>query len=221
MLVTVQFGVANPHESFSTAAAGLAGRRVGAARKKAGGGLPFGAFDSWLVKHRASLPEEPTIAEVASWRRAFMEGVRQRNPKAGDVTDRAKRYRAQHNVTGPKKCVLCGSRSDLGVMHLDGNEANGEPKNLAWGCRSCNQVLSHAFKRIGAGVRTKQYNPSQGVPGFRQYAWAVSQQRHSGAHGEAGSIIHATPKSKRIEYARRIADLKASRGTGGRSEVPF
>ena len=28
---------------------------------------------------------------------------------------------------------------------------------------------------------------------------------------EAGAVIHATPKSKRIDYARRIADLKASR----------
>ena len=37
-----------------------------------------------------------------------------------NLTDRAKRYRAQKNVTGPRRCVLCGSTEDLGVMHLDG-----------------------------------------------------------------------------------------------------
>ena len=165
----------------------------------------------------------------------------QSNPRAaGEVTDRAKRYRAQKNVTGPKKCVLCGSRSDLGVMHLDGNEAHGEAANLAWGCRSCNQLLSHGFKRAGAGKRTAQYNPSSGVPTLEQYAWAVSQgpggSHHGpykgggkfapGAHDEAGAVIHATPKHKRIEYAQRIAGLKAKAGTGGRrgggdDAVPF
>src|SRR5271157_426742 len=129
-----------------------------------------------------------------------------------NLTDRAKRYRAQNAVRGEKRCVLCGSRRQLGVMHLDGNESNGEPQNLAYGCRSCNQKLSAAFKRIGAGVPTNQYNPSKGgIPTFGQYARAVTQQQHSGEHGEAGAVIHATPKSKRVEYARRIADLKASR----------
>jgi hypothetical protein len=37
------------------------------------------------------------------------------------------------------------------------------------------------------------------------------------SHDEGGAIIHATPKSKRVEYAHRIADIKRSR----RSEVPF
>ena len=148
----------------------------------------------------------------------------QRNPKAGDVTDRAKRYRAQHVVTGPKKCVLCGSRSDLGVMHLDGNEGHGEAANLAWGCRAHNQILAHASKRVGAGVRTKQYNPSQGSPTFEQYLWAVTHHARE-AHDEGGAVIHATPKSKRIDYARRIAGLKREHGTAGRGgsgdDVPF
>ena len=142
-----------------------------------------------------------------------------------NLTDRAKRYRAQHVVTGPKRCVLCHSTRDLGVMHLDGNESHGEAKNLAWGCRSCNQKLSHGFKRAGAGKRTAQYNPSSGVPSFEQYAWAVSNHSR-GAHDEGGAVIHATPKHKRIEYASRIAGIKAERGTGGRrgggdDAVPF
>jgi len=101
-------------------------------------------------------------------------------------------------------------------MHLDGNESNGEPENLAYGCRSCNTRLAHAFKRVGAGVPTSQYNPSSGVPMFAQYAWAVTHHSR-GAHDEGGAVIHATPKSKRIEYARRIAEIKRVR----RGEVPF
>lgn len=121
-----------------------------------------------------------------------------------NLTDRALRYRAQKNVTGPKRCVLCGSTKDLGVMHLDGNESNGERANLAYGCRSCNGTLGHAFKTVGAGRLTHQYNPSAGVPTFQQYMWAVSNHERK-AHDQGGAIIHATPKSKRIEYARRIA----------------
>ena len=126
-----------------------------------------------------------------------------------NITDRAKRYRAQNAVTGQRKCVLCGSRSDLGVMHLDGNESHGEPANLAYGCRSCNGKLAAAFKRIGAGRPTNQYNPSSGVPTFAQYAWAVSNHAR-GSHDEGGAVIHATPKHKRIEYARRIAAGKTA-----------
>lgn len=146
-----------------------------------------------------------------------------------NITDRAQRYRAQNAVTGPRKCVLCGSRSDIQVMHLDGNESHGEAKNLAYGCRSCNGKLSAAFKRAGIGRPTNQYNPGT-VPTFDQYAWAVSSgereyypgsTRHkSGAHDEAGAVIHATPKHKRIEYAKRIA--RSSQGTRrARSQESF
>ena len=140
----------------------------------------------------------------------------------GQITDRAKRYRAQSNVPGPKRCVMCnrtakqvGGRG-LDVMHLSGDESDGERKNLAYGCRSCNGKLAAAFKRIGAGVKTRQYNPSSGVPTFEQYKWAVSHgARHywvkgqgwqAGEKDEYGAIIHATPRSKRVEYARRIAE---------------
>ena len=136
-----------------------------------------------------------------------------------NVTDRAQRYRAQKNVTGPKLCVLCGSRTNIDVMHLDGNESHGEPANLAYGCRSCNGTLAAAFKAIGAGRPTNQYNPAKGdYPTFQQYAWAVSSgarqyypnstKHESGVKDEAGAVIHATPKHKRIEYAKRIASAK-------------
>jgi hypothetical protein len=134
-----------------------------------------------------------------------------------EITDRAKRYRAQQNVKGPKRCVICGSTRNLDVMHLSGDEADGASKNLAYGCRKCNAKLSAAFKQIGSKVRTRQYNPTaSGVPTFAQYAWAVSNHRR-GAHDDGGAIIHATPRHKRIQYAKRIAEVKRGR----RGEVPF
>lgn len=143
------------------------------------------------------------------------------------ITDRAKRYRAQHDVQGPRRCVLCNGTRDLQVMHLSGDESDGEKRNLAYGCRSCNGKLSAAFKKIGAGVKTRQYNPGS-VPTYEQYKWAVSHgSRHywkkgegwvPGEHDDAGSIIHATPRAKRIEYAKRIA---AGRGRRKRTSVPF
>lgn len=221
-----------------------------------------------------SIDRESEFDSIADAKR-FVDSWAKSNP-----TDRALRYRAQNLVTGPKQCVLCGAKKNLDVMHLTGNESHGEPENLAYGCRSCNGKLAAAFKAIGAGRPTNQYNPSgkasgkacsvpgctntlspynrtgmcgwhsvraekglpldpcsvagcknfdpeaaivdrkclqhttvnpsTGVPSFEQYAWAVSQQNHSGEHGEAGAIIHATPKHKRIEYARRIAQ-KASK----------
>ena len=130
-----------------------------------------------------------------------------------NITDRAKRYRAQNAVTGPTvRPVRLALRYPCDAP--DGNESHGEAKNLAYGCRSCNGKLSAAFKRAGIGRPTNQYNPGT-VPTFDQYAWAVSSgereyypgsTRHkSGAHDEAGAMIHATPRHKRIEYAKRIA----------------
>ena len=140
----------------------------------------------------------------------------------GEITDRAKRYRAQQNVKGPKRCIFCnrtaaqvGGRG-LDVMHLSGDESDGESKNLAYGCRSCNGKLAAAFKAIGSKVRTRQYNPASGVPTFQQYSWGVANHQR-GAHDAGGAIIHATPRAKRIEYARRIAETRSER----RDSVPF
>lgn len=136
------------------------------------------------------------------------------------ITDRAKRYRAQRNVRGEKRCVLCGARGRLDVMHLDGNESHGQQENLGYGCRSCNGKLAAAFKRIGAGVPTRQYNPaSKRVPTFQQYVFAVANHTR-GAHDDGGKVIHATPKHKRIEYARRIAELKGQRADARWNPIP-
>ena len=107
-----------------------------------------------LVSMRYAAMESYTITTVIT------------NPSrkpVGEITDRAKRYRAQSNVPGPKKCVICGKNpGKLDVMHLSGDESDGDSKNLAYGCRSCNGKLAAAWKRAGSPVRTRQYNPASG-----------------------------------------------------------
>ncbi len=152
---------------------------------------------------------------LGSIKREVIINLGPRKP-VSEITDRAKRYRAQQNVTGPKRCVICGSTRNLDVMHLSGDEADGASKNLAYGCRRCNSKLAAAFKKAGSKIRTRQYNPASGVPTFEQYAWAVAHHSR-GAYDEGGAVIHATPRAKRISYAKRIAEIKSSR----RGEVPF
>ena len=173
--------------------------------------LPAALFSRYAELMALSAMESYTVTRVI-----------QLNPRkpVNEITDRAKRYRAQNDVPpGPKKCVICGRNpGKLQVMHLSGDESDGDKRNLAYGCRSCNGKLSAAWKRLGSPVRTRQYNanPTGNYPTFQQYAWGVAHHRR-GEHDEGGAIIHATPRSKRIEYARRIADIKAQR----RGSVPF
>lgn len=92
--------------------------------------------------------------------------------RAKNPTDRALRYRAQAAsvASGPSlggvkgKCMWCGAQKrgrEAMVGHIDGQEENSSPSNLAWTCRSCNSLTSNALKAAGKGRRTKQYNPSR------------------------------------------------------------
>jgi hypothetical protein len=79
-----------------------------------------------------------------------------------DITDRAKRYRAnapQCKPAGPKRCALCGSNRNVVPDHKDGDESNGRKSNLRWLCKSCNTRLGKRDARLGRGRRTHQYNP--------------------------------------------------------------
>jgi hypothetical protein len=83
---------------------------------------------------------------------------------ATQITDRAKRYRANSETSDwPRVCMFCGSTDDLQVDHLDGYEENGEPENLLMLCRSCNQLKSAVYKKAGIGRRTVQFNPADAV----------------------------------------------------------
>lgn len=89
---------------------------------------------------------------------------------ADQVTDRALRYRANSEgckPDGPLRCLWCGAkeaenatakRPGVEVAHIDGNESNTAPENLAWTCRSCNQKVAAVMKRAGVGRPTNQYN---------------------------------------------------------------
>lgn len=159
--------------------------------------------------------------------------------KSGEVTDRARRYRANSKAcrpAGPRRCWLCGSQRNVGAHHLDGDESNTRRGNLGWACKSCNTALGYAFKRAGLGHRTRQYNPKKRARrphGFTQYAWAVGMicRKRDRAKGlcsnssdplvlDAVKIIRGTPAATRREYAKRAAAGRGAR-RGFLDEVPF
>ena len=88
-----------------------------------------------------------------------MRCAAQTRKPVSQITDRAKRYRANRCKKKAKFCETCGSRKNLVIGHRDGNESNGAPHNLGTFCKSCNGRDAAAHKKAGRGVRTRQYNP--------------------------------------------------------------
>jgi hypothetical protein len=77
-----------------------------------------------------------------------------------NITDRAQRYRAQNAIEQEDRiCVFCGSTGDVMVGHINGNESDGDPANLAYTCRPCNVSIGIFMARNGFGRRTVQFNP--------------------------------------------------------------
>jgi hypothetical protein len=70
--------------------------------------------------------------------------------------------------------------------------------------------------KAGKGVRTRQYNPA-GATNLAQYVQAAMDHVR-GSHDEAGAIIHATPKSKRREFAKEIWFRRGYRGQNPRKK---
>ncbi len=132
------------------------------------------------------------------------------------ITDRAKRYRANHPAvkpTGLKVCAFCGSRRNVGVHHHDGDESNNRRSNLFWACKSCNAKEAARMKKAGQGIRVRQYNPKEaGAYTLPAYMKAI-EQHAPGAHDAGGKIIHETPPSRRKRFAREIWDLRRAHGT--------
>ena len=149
-----------------------------------------------------------------------------------EITDRAKRYRANHPdflPDGERVCFLCDSRQNVDVHHLDGDESNGVKSNLAYACRSCNVRLGNLLRGLGMGRLTNQYNPKKGKRGaadpLADYHADVMIMRGfwPGDEGAAIDRIRAASPSVRSAYTKRSWVIRRQRyGASGRqSEIPF
>lgn len=151
---------------------------------------------------------------------------------ASDITDRALRYRANSEEcrpTGAKICMWCRSRTSIEVGHIDGDETNTTPENLAWTCRPCNQIVGAHFKAMGAGRRTKQFNPGKRKPisDWREFAQAlaITKGEAIGDLDRAVDSLKATGPRRRSEFQKDIWQRrKELYGPSGRKDggaLPF
>jgi hypothetical protein len=156
-----------------------------------------------------------------------------RKPLA-EISDRAKRYRAneRENIPpGPKQCGFCGRRRNVGVHHITGDENDGDKNNLMWACKSCNGSIAARMKRAGVGRRTVQYNPPRGSrkDSMKAYGDAIKVMRgvFEGDVGKAVATIRATPRALRSSFTSRSwpvrRQLYGPSGRQGRlfDDVPF
>jgi len=140
-----------------------------------------------------------------------------------NITDRAKRYRAQNAIEQPDRiCVFCGDPKNPMVGHVNGDESDGEPANLVFTCRSCNASIGIFMARAGFGKRTAQYNPQGGARSLGQWIIAVTSMKGAGPMklADAVEMVRSTSPAKRSEYARQIWRTRRSRGTD-KTGVPF
>jgi hypothetical protein len=146
------------------------------------------------------------------------------------ITDRAKRYRANADDVrppSPRWCGFCGSRRNVEVHHVNGNENDSDPLNLLWSCRSCNVIVGNRLRKARIGRRTRQFNPAKYSRGalMREYGNAIKVMRgqFDGDIGSAVATIRATPADVRSAYTRRTwSTRKAIYGPSGRqSDIPF
>lgn len=128
----------------------------------------------------------------------------------GQVTDRAQRYRA-NDVLGQlapderTRCHFCGA-SDRPLMagHVDGHEENSDPANISPTCRPCNNAMAATFAAVGAGRRTRQYNPQAAAPdaaAYRAHCRTLHTAASITALQTAIAAVHATPHAKRDAWA--------------------
>ena len=145
---------------------------------------------------------------------------------AADITDRAKRYRAQAAIEQPdKRCIYCGKTPERPMVdHIDGREDNSAAENLAYACRSCNTKKGAHYAKNGMGRRTRQFNGrrqgGKGIRNLAQFIQAIQAVKGEGAQMElfeASELLKATPPAERSRWAREAN----ARRWASRSAVPF
>lgn len=156
--------------------------------------------------------------------------------KRPNLTDRAKRYRAQANrPPTPRLCHFCLSRRNIDIDHIDGNESEGESSNLMYLCRKCNATKGYVQARHKVGVRTRQYNPGDTrftFAGFKhaakvllgkaqgEVAQATEYLKTMGAEKRAGFVARMTQENPfRSEAQRRKFYAMAARGEISAAEL--
>jgi hypothetical protein len=149
------------------------------------------------------------------------------------ITDRAKRYRANRPDVvppGPRICGYCGSKRNVGVDHVDGHEEHCEPGNLMFACKSCNAQKAHLFKAAGLGRRVNQNNPARpGGVTMAQYEAAIKVMRgvFPGDMSKAVDTVRSASASMRSAYTaktwktRRAKYGPSGRAGGASDDVPF
>jgi hypothetical protein len=144
-----------------------------------------------------------------------------------EVTDRQHRQRSRACIDPAllKRCGFCGSSRNMRVHHLNGDEADEDPKNLIGACHACNTQIGFLLKRHNIGRRVDlEYNPpAQPARNLAQWMMAVKSM-----HGESNdmtprqaiAMIRATSPNRRSHFADDIWKLRRARGTD-RTAVPF
>lgn len=131
------------------------------------------------------------------------------------TTDRAKRYKANRDIQDDPKsgCLFCGSKRNLTVDHLSGDENDSDPRNLVWACKSCNTRKGVAFRKAGIGRLTHQYNPNpylgldpQERKNFEQLGFSFPPRRE---YDEARAAEKARAKQEHKETLARRKQARA------------
>jgi hypothetical protein len=129
---------------------------------------------------------------------------------ASDITDRAKRYRANRKPPpGPRRCNFCASRRNIDIDHITGTEEDEAPENLMYLCRTCNTLKGITQARNRIGVRTRQYNPEEAMQGRTtfdrfKHAAGILLGKIKGSAAAATEYLRRTRPDQRVRFGDRI-----------------
>ena len=174
------------------------------------------------------IPLDPTSFLLTPQVLSAIEGQREkiartfgRKPRK-NLTDRAKRYRAQKHEPRTGRCFACGNPKTRDIHHLNGRESDGDPDNLTRACRSCNIRIGNVMRRAGLGTKTVQFNKgrSSGASSLGAYLSAVQILKGDAPGNVADAVrtVRATSKSQRSSFAKQIWEKRRDRyGDSGRA----